>query len=281
MRDILSRLRPVFEGEGTGGGGGNGGNDGGGAWTPPQGLPAEYAGKDANETLGKLLGGFTDVNTRFTGLREKLSKMPSAPEKPDAYTFEPDEKLKPYFGDVGNNPAFGHARTAAHKYGLSQEQFAGFISETYQPMVEAGLLPKPFDPTAEVKGFMSATGMDIKGTHEALAANETFAKGLSSQLKDIPEAMKADVEATLLGLTDTAVGNVLIKALSGRLAENGIRITGDGGAQGALTAEDLKKLDKDPRIDPANRDHKDPAQRYDESLRKQYDDAYARIYPSR
>ena len=48
-----------------------------------------------------------------------------------------------------------------------------------------------------------------------------------------------------------------------------------------MTAEDLKKLDGDPRIDPRNRDHQDPAKRFDESLRKQYDEAYTRLYPSR
>lgn len=284
METLLSRLRPVFAADGGGSGGGSdggGGDGGGGSWTPPQGLPTEFAGADAGETLGKLLGGYSDLNNRFSGMREKLSKMPAAPEKPDAYTFEPGDKLKPYFGDVGKNPIFEHARTAAHKYGMSQEQFSGFISDTYQPMADAGLLPQPFNPETELKGFMTATGLDQKSTQETLIANETFAKGLSAQLKDIPEALKGDVEATLLGLTDTAVGNVLIRALAGRLGESGIRISGDGGNQGSLTADDLKKLDADPRIDPRNRDHKDPAQRFDESLRKQYDDAYARLHPNR
>lgn len=285
MRDILSRLRPVFEGDGLGGGsggsGGGGGGGGGGAWSAPQGLPQEFAGSSADETLGKLLTGYNDLNTRFGGMRDKLAKMPSAPEKADLYTFEPGESLKPFFGDVANNPAFTHARTAAHKHGMSQEQFAGFINDTYTPMVEAGLLPAPFDPAGELKSFQTATGLDQKGTHEALTANETFAKGLSGQLQDIPDSIKADVEATLLGLTDTAVGNVLLRALSGRLADSGIRIAGDGGGVGEFTAEDLKKLDSDPRIDPRNRDHKDPNQRFDPDLRKKYDDAYNRHFPSR
>ena len=262
------------------GGGGGGGNESG-AWSPPQGLPSEFAGASADETLGKLLGGYTDLNTRFGGMREKLSKMPSAPEKPDMYSFEPGDNLKPFFGDLAKDPAFASARTAAHKHGLSQEQFAGFISDVYSPLVEQGVLSAPFDPAGELKTFSSATGLDNKGTQEALVANETFAKGLSAQLKDVPEALKNDVNGMLMALTDTAAGNVLLRALSGRLAENGIRISGDGGPQGALTADDLKKLDTDPRIDPRNRDHKDPNQRFDESLRKQYDEAYARLYPTR
>ncbi|HCJ71018.1 hypothetical protein [Agrobacterium pusense] len=279
MYEIYARRwQRLFNSEG--GGGGGGGNESG-AWSPPQGLPSEFAGASADETLGKLLGGYTDLNTRFGGMREKLSKMPSAPEKPDMYSFEPGDNLKPFFGDLAKDPAFASARTAAHKHGLSQEQFAGFISDVYSPLVEQGVLSAPFDPAGELKTFSSATGLDNKGTQEALVANETFAKGLSAQLKDVPEALKNDVNGMLMALTDTAAGNVLLRALSGRLAENGIRISGDGGPQGALTADDLKKLDTDPRIDPRNRDHKDPNQRFDESLRKQYDEAYARLYPTR
>ncbi|ASY69381.1 hypothetical protein [Sinorhizobium fredii] len=289
MRYPFNRFLPVFNaadaGGGTGdGGAGNGGTgDGGGngGWAPPQGLPAEFAGSSADEALSKLIGGYSDLNTRFGGLREKLSKMPAAPEKPDMYTFEPGDNLKPFFGDFAQNPAFSSAREAAHKHGLSQEQFAGFISDVYSPLVEQGVLEAPFDPVKEIKGFQTATGLDTKGAQEALIAAETFAKGLTGQLKDVPEALKADVEAHLMSLTDTAAGNVLLRALAGRLGENGIRISGDPGGQGQLTAADLAKLDADPRIDPRNRDHKDPGQRFDPDLRKRYDDAYARLHSGR
>lgn len=279
MRNLIDRYRPVFNTAGEGAGGDGGGGAGG--WTPPQGLPSEFSGSNADEVLGKLLGGYTQLNTRAEGLRTQLAQRPAAPEKADLYTFDPADKLKPYFGDLSNNPLFGHARNAAHKHGMSQEQFAGFISETYGPMVDAGLLPAPFDPSNELKSFMTATGLDQKATQETLTANETFAKGFVSQLKGIPDGLKADVEATLLGLTDTAVGNVLLQAMSGRLSESGIRVSGEGGGLGELTADDLKKLDSDPRIDPRNRDHKDPAQRYDPELRKKYDAGYNRHFPSR
>lgn len=264
----------------AGGGGGGGGNEGG-AWSAPEGLPSEFSGASADEALGKLLGGYNDLNTRFGGMREKLAKMPSAPEKAEMYSFEPAENLKPYFGDLSQDKYFEAAKSAAHKHGLSQDQFAGFVSDIYSPLVEQGLISAPFDPAAELKSFSTATGMDNKATHEALTANEAFANGLTAQLKDVPESMKNDVGALLVGLTDTAAGNVLLRALSGRLAENGIRIGGEGGQQGDLTAEDLKKLDADPRIDPRNREHKDPNQRFDEDLRKRYDAAYARLHPNR
>lgn len=279
MRNALNRFLPVFNTADASGG--NGGNATGGNWAPPQGLPTEFAGASADETLGKLLGGYTDLNTRFGGMREKLSKMPSPLEKPDLYTFDPGDKLKPYFGDFANNPAFTSARNAAHKLGMSQDQFSGFISEVYTPLVDQGVLAAPFDASKEVKGFQEAYGLDVKGTQAALLETETFAKGLTAQLKDVPEGLKADVEAHLMSLTDTAAGNVLLRALSGRLAENGIRIAGEGGGQGELTAADLQKLDTDPRIDPRNREHKDPNQRFDPDLRKRYDEAYARLHSNR
>lgn len=275
MFRLLTKYKPLFEAEGLGGGGSGDG------WTAPQGLPSEFAGSNADETLGKLLTGYTDLNNRFGGMRDKLSKMPAAPEKPDMYTFEPGDNLKPFFGDIAQDPAFASARNAAHKHGLSQEQFAGFISDVYSPLVEQGVLAAPFNPATELKTFQSATGLDQRATQEELVATETFAKGLINQLKDVPETLKNDVSAMLLGMTDTAAGNVLLRALSGRLSENGIRVEGNGGGEGALTADDLKKLDSDPRIDPRNRDHEDPKKRFDESLRKRYDEAYNRLYPAR
>lgn len=262
---------------GTGGAAGTGGE---GGWKAPDGLPAEYVGSSADETLAKLYAGFNEVNTRFAGLREKLSKMPAAPEKPEAYAFQPSDNLKPFFGDLAQDPMFRQAQLSAHKYGMSQEQFAGFLNDTFGPMAEQGFLPKPFDPKAELETFTNATGLDRRAAASTLAQTETFAKGLTQQLK-VPDAMKADVEATLLSLTDTAVGNVILQALSSRMNDVGIRIAGDGGAPGALTAEDLKKLDADPRIDPRNRENSDPAKRFDEELRRRYDEAYQRLFPSR
>lgn len=283
MRTIIERLMPLFEGEGAGGGAGagagagageGGGAGAGGGWTPPQGLPAEFVGADANETLTKLAGGYVDLDKRFGGLREKLSKMPTAPEKPEGYVYSPSEKLKPYLGDVDKDPAFAAARQAFHKHGIPTEAFGGVIEDLYGPLIEQGVIAAPFDPAKEVQTFQTAYGFDREKAAAALTEADTFAKGLTAQLKDVPEPLKKDVEALMLGLTDTAAGNVLLRSLSGRLAENGIRIAGEGGAQGALTAADIQRLNGDPRIDPANRNHPDNAKRFDPELRKKFDDYY-------
>lgn len=287
------RFAPCRSPEGEGGGAGGGGlaaaaaaaadGTGGGteppkdaatAWTPPEGIPAEFVGSTADETLAKMLPAFTDVSKRADGLREKLSTLPKAPDTVDGYTFEPDDKLKPFFGDdLDKNPAWQHARQAAKDAGLSPEQLQKFVSGVYGPMIDGGMLAQPYNPASEIESFQKAGGFDARGTQQALVEADGFAKGLAQQLKGVPEGVKTEVEALLVSLTDTAAGNFLLRGLSGRLAENGIRIAGESMTAGELTAEDVKKLHSDPRIDPRNRNHPDPKQRFDEDLRKRYDEA--------
>lgn len=264
---LFQRIGPVFDTADEGASGGAGGD----AWTPPEGIPADYIGTTADETLSKLLPAFTDVNTRFEGMRTKLAQMPTRPDDPSAYSFEPDDKLKPWFGELDKNPAWEHARKAAFEAGMSADQLQKFIGGTYGPMADAGMLSKPFDPAAEVSSFMKASGMDANAATQALKNSEAFATGLASQLKGVPESMKPEVDALLVSMTDTAAGNFLLQALSGRLNENGIRVGGEGGNQGELTDEDVKRLHTDPRIDPRNRSHPDPDKRYDPELRARYD----------
>ncbi|WP_319519826.1 hypothetical protein [uncultured Martelella sp.] len=289
MHDLLRRFLPlvVFEGEGLGGGdggdpaadgnGGDGGDPAGGGWKPPEGLPEEFTGADADETLGKLLGGYTDANKRAEGLRKDLAQRPSAPKTPDEYSFEPDEKLAPFFGDLKEDKLYASAREAAHKYGISQEQFSGFLSDTFGPLAEAGALSAPFDAAAEVRSFQEATGLDRAGVGKALQQSESFAKGLIEQL-DLPQKLTDEAKGMFMGLTDTAAGNAILQALSARINDSGFGLEGKGGGEGALTEADLKKLDADPRIDPRNRNNPDPNKRFDEDLRKRYDEAYNRLY---
>lgn len=277
-------LRPLRAPEGGGGGGGGdgGGGDGGAgdaSFQYPDGFPDQFKGATLEESFGKLFGGFTETNTRAEGLRTQLATRPKAPDTPDGYAYKPSDKLAPYFGDIDQNPVFAQARQAFHKHGIPAEAFSGIIEDLYGPLAEQGHLAQPFNPQAEVSTFMKEMNLDARGATSALSNTESFAKGLFSQLK-VPESLKADVEAHLMGLTDTAAGNVLLHALSSRLSENGIRIAGESQAAGELTAEDLKKLDADPRIDPNNRGHQDPNQRYDEDLRRRYDEAYKRLAPA-
>lgn len=239
-------------------------------------MPAEFVGADAAETVNKLFPAFTAANTRAEGLRADLAKRPSAPGKAEDYTFNFNEKIAPYFPDPANNKAMGFARQAFHKHGLSPQQAQGIIDDIYGPMAEGGFLQPAFNPQNEVKAFAQHHQLDDAGAASALAETESFSKGLLGQL-NIPAELREGAQAELAALTDTAGGNALLRALSKRLADSGIRVPNEssGGQGGPLSDADVDKLTADPRIDPRNNNHQDAAKRYDPELRKRYDAAMA------
>lgn len=239
-------------------------------------MPADMVGKDAAETLGKVWAGYGDLNTRFEGMRADVARRPAAPAKAEDYTFTPDETLKPYFPDPAKDPILTIAKGAFHKHGLPDAAFQGVIGEIYGQAIAAGVIQAPYNPATEISTYGELNGITDKaviGQHMLEA--EQFASGLAKQLQ-VPKGSEKDVEATLLALTDTAAGNIVLRSLAGRLAENGIRIAGESVNQGGpLSADELNKLGSDPRIDPRNRFHNDANQRFDEALRKRYDDGMA------
>lgn len=288
--------KPLFNAEGGGGGGaaaaaaaaaaqdkGGAGDQGGGggSWTPPQGMdvPDNFKGNSAEETLGKVLNGYSELNTRAEGLRTQLASRPGAPAKAEDYTFTPGEKIKGYFGDdPGKHAGLTAARTVFHKHGVPQAAFEGIINDLYGGMAEAGTLAPPYDPNVEVKSYAEAGGFDAKTVAQHFGENETFAKGLVQQLGDaVPAKLSTAAQAELMALTDTAGGNALIRAISARLAQNGFRVAGDSNNQnGPVSDAELEQLRKDPRIDPRNTNHKDETKRYDPALRQRYTDAMER-----
>lgn len=80
-----------------------------------------------------------DAEARAKGLRDKLAKGEGKPPK-DAkeYSFKPSEKGAKAFkdGDPSKDPLVAAAAPIAHKYGLSKEQFAGFMTEMSDAMVD-------------------------------------------------------------------------------------------------------------------------------------------------
>lgn len=245
------------------------------AWAPPEGvsIPEDMLGTNADETIGKLVEGYNTLNGRVDGMRTQLAQKPSAPKTPDEYAFEFADTAKPYLDKFDDNPMAPITRQAAHKYGLSQEQVNGFIGEVFSNAGENGLLLAPLDAAKEVNSYKSLAKLDDEAVTQDFAANESFAKGLLGQLKSMPadETIRMEAEAIMMSMTDTAAGNFLLKALSGRLAESGFTTTGEGeDEQGNFTREQLKELANDPRVDP-----KSP--KYDKTLRAKFDAAYAKL----
>src|SRR5690606_7169250 len=135
-------------------------------------------------------------------------------------------------------PALSTARAAFHKHGIPDKAFQGLIEDIYVPMIEKGLLPAPYDAHAEVKSFATAYGLDDAGTKSALLDAETFAKGLFGQLQGIPEPLQKHAQAEMMVFAETAGGMAVLRALSARLGEAGIRVAGEShGSNGPLSAE--------------------------------------------
>lgn len=275
MIGLLTSVAPVWDVPGEGAGEGDGTAESGDTWAPPEGLAEDYVGSNAEETLSKLVPAFTDVNKRFEGMRADLAKRPGAPKTPDDYAFEFTDDVKPFLGEgIDKNPIMPIARNAAHALGMSNEQTNGFINQVYGEAAKAKLLLPPLDPAAEVATYQKHTGLDDAGVTQRFVENESFGKGLVSQLEGIPDdpAIKAELGAFVSSLTDTAAGNILLSALSERLASSGFNVDGEGAQTGEFfSADEFKKMHSDPRIDPKNRGHADESQRYDEALREKYD----------
>jgi len=125
-------------GEGDQGKGGEGGE-----YTAPDYLPEHLRGKDADETLKK-------VHDAYAGARKTLSKGGNkldgdVPDKPDGYTFEdtgsekePDKVFAELTSEA-SKPMVDMARKAAHKAGIPDKAFAGFMRDFVAGAAEGGL----------------------------------------------------------------------------------------------------------------------------------------------
>lgn len=245
----------------------------------PDDFPDDFRTDDPAEAITKLMGGYNEATQRVDGLREKLSKNGTPPESVDAYNYEPDEGLKTFFPDLGDDKIFSAAKEAALKHSIPAETFNGFVGELFKTAAENDLLVAPIDKMAEVKAYGEATKLAGEELAKDFENNESFARGLASQLKGISDEHKPAVEAALMMLSDTAPGQLALRALQSRMNDAGIRVSGEGtNTDGELTKEDLVALDGDPRIDPANKLSTNPETRYDPVLREKYQAAYKKHF---
>lgn len=104
----------------------------------PEGFPEEAWDAENNSPKADVLfKKLTEAETRAKGLRDKLAKGEGKPPKDASeYKFTPTEKGLAAFkdGNVDNDPIIAASRPIAQKYGLSKEQYAGFMSEMAEVM---------------------------------------------------------------------------------------------------------------------------------------------------
>lgn len=98
----------------------------------PQDAWDEAAKQPKADVLAKHLKAAED---RAKGLRDKLAKgLPKPPKDAKEYEFKASDKSKKYVAD--NDPVVAAAAPIALKYGLSKEQFAGFMGDMADTLAE-------------------------------------------------------------------------------------------------------------------------------------------------
>jgi cytochrome c1 len=108
----------------------------------PEGLPDHLYGATDKETVEKLFKAYAPA-------REAIAKFGSVPDAPEKYAFTPAETVAPWLPNVAEDPAFKAAQTAAHKHGLGDKQFAGFVNDFMAGLVAGGQLDDPFSADKE------------------------------------------------------------------------------------------------------------------------------------
>lgn len=113
----------------------------------PDGFPDEYWDADNNGVNAQsLFEGLQKQEKIAKDLRAKMGRGEhKAPKESSEYKFEPSEKAAEFLKD--DDPLVGAARDVAHKHGLSQEQYAGFMSEMMDQMLDVA--EKAADPNNE------------------------------------------------------------------------------------------------------------------------------------
>lgn len=211
-----------------------------GQYTAPDFLPDHLRGKDADETLTKL-------HTAYKGARDAMAKGRGkldgdVPEKSDGYTFEdtgtadaPD-KIFAELTNEASKPLVSAAQKAAHKMGIPDKAFQGFMREFVASAGESGL-PIGMDDgefqqisgEAEMEKLTELVGSGLEAT-TLVNTVENYAQKLVSR-----GTMTKDDLAEFRVMVGTAESaHLFYKILTGELGEKPIPRT--VGADGAMTS---------------------------------------------
>jgi hypothetical protein len=209
------------------------------SWSRPSWVGERIQGASPEEVLRNL-------EPEFRGLREQVSKIPKAGDRPEAYAWSPSEKTKAYAGDLAKDAVYAQAQKAAHAAGIPVEQFSGFLESLYAGLGDAKFFDGRHDPAKEVATYLGRQGdpqelaLAIKPTYDRLGL---FLDGFSSQHGLDPQS-----RAELGGLLTTAAGLKALDAMSKALGQ-GVAIGGQGGGSAGFTRSQLQEMMRDPRAD--------------------------------
>lgn len=226
-------------------------------------LPQHLRGETPEQALEKVFAA-------YSGAREEMGKRGKAVDKPDDYAVEFSEDVLAVVGDPAQDETLAVARNMAHKHGLTQEQFSGFVQDFHAELLAQGKLGG-VDVKAEAAKLAgdAAARMSEQDVLNAAAAAwtdaTTYIDGLVAD-----KTLTADQANVLRGLAETADGILALKALRGQMREVGVQTGGTGAGQ-ALTKADLDRRMADPRNQAL-------APEFDPAFAQQTDEMFKQFY---
>lgn len=217
----------------------------------PEGLPDHLLGTNDQETIDKLA-------KAYGGARRDIGRgdLGEVPEKPDGYQFAFSDPVKEILGDVEKDDLLLAVREDAHKMGLTDKQFSGFLDAAFGRMLDMGLVEPPVDLAKELDALAPDGGdaLDEAGRKSAIEARIRDNAAIVDVWKS--RGMPAESGDALQALLDTAGGNKAIEWFRGKMGSP--QPVPGGKPSGAATEADLTARSKDPRNQFGTREY-DPA----------------------
>lgn len=198
------------------------GHNGGPEWMP-EGVPEGLRGKDAKETITKLLGA-----------------VAQPPAKADDYKLELAPDVQRVVGDLADDKVLGMFRKIAHDAKLSPAQFNGVVGKFLATMSEEGLIEPVVDPEGELMKLAPRRGAPDERRTDALR-RVAAAQGTLKRLQ-ADKTLSSTEYNILNAVLVTAEGVTAIEKISGLIAERGPQTTGGSGAAAPVQSDDQRRL---------------------------------------
>lgn len=231
----------------------------------PEGLPDHLFGKSDKETIENLA-------KAYTGARAAIGEKGEVPEKPDGYTFEASEKLKPFVENFDKDPVYNKAREIAREAGMPTKMFQAFIPKLLEHFVDGGLVEGPVDPKAMLRTLAPAGMEKASDAERETAGGKIVTDNIAwvDQMKATNAMPAAAADFLAAQAADAPGAHALINFMRGSAQEVRPALAG-GNASSGMTDADMKARINDPRNNPS-------AKEYDKAFALQTDELSKKHY---
>lgn len=228
-------------------------------------MPDHLFGGDDRETIDKL-------HKAVSGFRQQQGAAGAVPEKPEGYTFEASDKLKPYVADFDKDPIYTNIRGIAHEIGMPDKIFNAFMPRALELFVDGGLVDKPVDHNAILRdmapGSLANASDDERQQAGARRVNDNIAWVDGAKANGtMPEGVADFFAASAAG---DPRAHAAIEWLRGSKSEPAPALGGGSGG-GGMSDSALETRLNDPRGVPGS-------PQYDPAFVRDTDELYKKRY---